>query len=81
MNKTFETPDPVALYVELGAGSLTVDATDTDQTQVEITGPRADEFAVEISGRNLAVVAPKGRFFGIGSDVRSVSTCDALTVR
>lgn len=72
MDKTFTTPDPVALYVGLGAGSLTVEATDTDQSSVEITGPRADEFTVELSGRNLAVVAPKGRFLGIGNDSHTV---------
>jgi DUF4097 and DUF4098 domain-containing protein YvlB len=68
MNKTFTTPDPVALYVELGAGSLTVEAADTDESRIEVTGPRAEEFTVEHNGRNLAVLAPKGRFFGIGSD-------------
>jgi len=68
MNKTFTTPDPVALYVELGAGSLTVEATDTDESRIDVTGPRAEEFTIEQQGRNLAVIAPKGRFFGIGSD-------------
>jgi DUF4097 and DUF4098 domain-containing protein YvlB len=68
MNRTFTTPDPVALYVELGAGSVTVEAADTDETRVDISGPRAEEFAVDLHGRNLAVMAPKGRFFGIGTD-------------
>src|SRR4051794_16419697 len=68
MQKTFSTPDPVALFVELGAGSLTVEATDTSEARVEVSGPRADEFAIELHGRNLAVVAPKGRFFGVGNE-------------
>jgi DUF4097 and DUF4098 domain-containing protein YvlB len=72
MHKTFDTPDPVALYVELGAGDLTVEATDTGQTQVDITGPRAEDFTVDQHGRNIAVVAPKGRFFGIGTDSHTV---------
>lgn len=72
MQKTFETPDTVALYVELGAGTLAVEATDTTRTQVDITGPRAEEFTIEQSGRNLAVIGPKGRFFGIGSDDHTV---------
>lgn len=68
MLQTFTTPEPVALYVELGAGKLRVDATETAESQVEISGPRAEEFVVELQGRNLAVVAPKSRFFGIGAD-------------
>jgi DUF4097 and DUF4098 domain-containing protein YvlB len=68
MSQTFQTPDPVELYVELGSGSLTVEATDTDQTRVEISGPRADDFTVEQRGRHVVVVPPKSRFFGIGTD-------------
>jgi len=72
MNKTFTTPDPVALYVALGAGALTVEAADTDESVVDISGPRAEEFTVEHRGRNLAIVAPKGRFLGIGHDSHTV---------
>jgi DUF4097 and DUF4098 domain-containing protein YvlB len=68
MNQTFPTPEPVALYVELGAGSLTVEAADTDETQVDVSGPRAEEFTVEQRGRHVVVVPPKSRFFGIGTD-------------
>ncbi|HET6166761.1 MAG TPA: DUF4097 family beta strand repeat-containing protein [Marmoricola sp.] len=73
MQKTFTTPDPVALHVEVGSGTVTIDAIETDESTVTITGPRADEFVVELSGRNLAVVAPRGRFFGTDKhDVRVV---------
>jgi hypothetical protein len=72
MNQTFETPDPVAVYAELGSGSLTVEATDTARSTVEITGPRADDFTVEHRGRHLVVVPPKSRFFGIGTDDHAV---------
>ena len=72
MKKTFSTPDPVALFVELGSGAVTAEAADTDESTVEIIGPRADEFEVEFSGRQLEVVAPKSRFFGIGNDSHSV---------
>jgi DUF4097 and DUF4098 domain-containing protein YvlB len=64
MQQTFSTPDPVGLYVEVGAGTITANATDTDESRVEITGPRSEEFTVEFSGRQLSIVAPKGRFFG-----------------
>src|SRR3954468_430144 len=72
MHKTFSTPDPVALFVELGAGRLSVEATDTSETRVDVSGPRAEEFAIEMHGRNLAVVAPKGRFFGVGNEDHTV---------
>lgn len=72
MQQTFQTPDPVALYVELGSGDLAVEATETDESRVEVSGPRADEFTVELSGRHLAVLAPKGRFLGIGNDSHTV---------
>ena len=72
MKKTFSTPDPVALFVELGAGAITAESADTDESTVEITGPRAEDFSVELSGRELAVVAPKGRFFGVDNDSHHV---------
>lgn len=72
MNKTFQTPDPVALYVELGAGSLTVEAADTSESQVEISGPRAEDFTVESRGRHLVVVPPKSRFLGLDTASHTV---------
>src|SRR3954447_26375388 len=72
MQKTFSTPEAVALYVELGAGSLTVEAAETSETRVEVSGHRADEFTIELHGRNLAVLSPKGRFFGVGNEDHTV---------
>jgi DUF4097 and DUF4098 domain-containing protein YvlB len=64
MKQTFPTPNPISLYVELGSGQLDTISTDTDEAVVEIEGSRADEFSVGLSGNQLAVVAPRGRFFG-----------------
>jgi DUF4097 and DUF4098 domain-containing protein YvlB len=74
MEKTFTTPDPINLYVELGAGRLIVAGEDVDSAVVEVRGPRAEEFVVELTGSQLAVVAPRSRFFGHGDshDVRVV---------
>jgi DUF4097 and DUF4098 domain-containing protein YvlB len=72
MLKTFTTPDPVALYVELGSGDLVVAGTDTTESTVEITGPRAEEFTVDQSGRQLSVIAPRSKFFGVGNDSHTV---------
>ncbi|MET3962178.1 DUF4097 and DUF4098 domain-containing protein YvlB [Marmoricola sp. OAE513] len=64
MKKQFPTPAPTSLYVELGAGLLTAEATDTAETTVEVSGPRAEEFKVGRTGDKISVVAPHGRFFG-----------------
>ena len=38
MEETFDTPGPVSLSIELGAGDIEVQATDAAQTRVRITG-------------------------------------------
>jgi DUF4097 and DUF4098 domain-containing protein YvlB len=69
MQKTFSTPQPTSLYVELGSGSVTLACADVDQTTVEVTGKDAEEVTVEERGRQIVVIAPKNRstFFG-GND-------------
>jgi DUF4097 and DUF4098 domain-containing protein YvlB len=64
MNRTFHTPEPIELFVELGSGDIATRAVESDETTVEITGPRAEEFAVDQSGNRVSVVAPKARFGG-----------------
>ncbi|UUZ61360.1 DUF4097 family beta strand repeat-containing protein [Nocardioides sp. B-3] len=59
MERTFETPRPIELYVESGSGSITVTAADVDRTDVTVTGERAEEFVVEQRGDPSPVVAPK----------------------
>lgn len=70
----FDTPQPVELFAEIGKGSITVDATDTDRTTVLVAGRDADQVAVRQDGRQISVVAPRqrGSFFGGDSrlDVR-----------
>lgn len=82
--ETFHTPEPIELYVELGSGSLTTDARDTAQTEVSITGPRADEFDIEEHPGRIAIIAPKQRF-GFGSDKHDVRvtlpTASSLVVK
>ena len=57
----YETLNPVALYVEIGAGEVDVTATDTTESTVHLTGRHADEVDVSFDGRNLSVVARKRR--------------------
>ncbi|KRE93916.1 hypothetical protein ASG76_10870 [Nocardioides sp. Soil774] len=63
---TFDTPEPIDLYVENGRGLVDVTATSTTETTVRITGDRADEFDVRDLGDRIAIIAPtrSGGFFG-----------------
>ncbi len=68
----FETPEPLRLAIQLGAGAIEITATETDATTVEINGPRADEFEVAQRGSTLAVVAPRTHGFFGGRDEHQV---------
>lgn len=61
MQKTFETPGPTNLYVELGSGSLTVHTDDVATTTVDVTGRDAADTTVEERGRQVVVLAPRNR--------------------
>ena len=75
MERTFDTPEPVELYVELGTGEVRIEATETSTTEVTATGAHADEVTVEQRGTRIAVVGPKRRtgFLG-GSDSKILLT-------
>lgn len=59
--RSFDTPRPVSLYVELGKGSVRVRAADTTESQVEVSGRDAAEVLVEQEGDQINVVAPRQR--------------------
>lgn len=76
MQRTFSTPDPVSLYVELRSGDLVVTADDTDETVVDVTGREADDprtISVEQHGDKVTVVALAGRHGFFGSSQESLS--------
>lgn len=82
----YETHEPVALYVEIGSGTIDVTATDTTESHVEITGRHADEVEVSLEGRDLRIVAPRRRtgFFNDDSSLFvtvTVPTTSDLAVR
>ncbi|GAA1914056.1 DUF4097 family beta strand repeat-containing protein [Nocardioides hwasunensis] len=71
VDHAFATPEPIDLYVENGRGSVVVTASDTTETTVRITGPRAEEYdvrhLVDGPGRaRVAILAPhrNGGIFG-----------------
>jgi DUF4097 and DUF4098 domain-containing protein YvlB len=77
MQRTFTTPDPVSLYVELRAGDLVVETGDTAETVVDVNGRNddTDDVVVDQRGEEILVVAKQGRggFFASSShklDVR-----------
>lgn len=60
---TFMSTAPAKLFVEFGKGNLEVQATDTDETVVEIDGDDAESLVVEQSGDTINIVDPhKGPF-------------------
>jgi DUF4097 and DUF4098 domain-containing protein YvlB len=58
MQKTFDTPTPTDLYVELGSGDLDLRCDDVVQTTVDIVGKDADEVVVEQRGEQIVILAP-----------------------
>lgn len=82
----FETLRPVSLYVELGKGSVEVEATDTTESHVTITGRDADHVVVDQDGDEISIVAPRQRTGFLSGDptvhvVVSVPTGSDLAVK
>ena len=55
MHHTFSTPTAADLHVQIGAGTVSVTATDTDRTDIEVTGSGADDVLVEQVGHRITV--------------------------
>ena len=71
MQRTFTTPEPVSLYVELGSGELVLTAGETTETVVDVDGKNAEDVVVDQRGDEILVVA-KSRsagFFGSSHDL------------
>ena len=66
MNRQFETPEPIDLYVELGKGDVDIRAMSTGTTTVDVEGRDAEEVTVTFENNRLSVIAPKenGSWFG-----------------
>lgn len=61
MKYTFNTPEAIVLHTEVGAGQVTVQATDTTVSTIELAGKLADATRVEQDGRTISVITPKQR--------------------
>jgi DUF4097 and DUF4098 domain-containing protein YvlB len=66
VERGFDTPAPIDLFVENGSGSVAITATETQRTTVHVAGKYADEVSISQDGEGVSVVAPKlrGGFFG-----------------
>jgi DUF4097 and DUF4098 domain-containing protein YvlB len=60
MQRTFTTPHPVSLFVDLQAGDLVVHTDDSTETVVEVSGKDTDGVVVDQRGDEIVVVA-RGR--------------------
>jgi DUF4097 and DUF4098 domain-containing protein YvlB len=71
MQRTFSTPTPVSLFVELRAGDLVVHAGAAEETVVDVSGGDADDVTVEQHGDEISVVAGRrgNGFFGSSRQV------------
>jgi DUF4097 and DUF4098 domain-containing protein YvlB len=59
MNRQFETPEPIELYVEIGKGKVEIRATGTATTNLDIEGRDAEEVEVTFADNRLSVIAPR----------------------
>ncbi len=91
LDLTFDTPEPIELYVENGRGLVDVSATGSTTTTVRITGDRAEEYDVRDlrdghGPHRIAILAPKRDGGIFGKDPRAevvveVPVASRLTVK
>lgn len=76
MDRTFETPNPPDLAIEIGSGRVEVLAGETNgRTLVTVTGKGAEETTVEQQGNTISIIGPRSRHgfsFTFGSNQLSV---------
>jgi DUF4097 and DUF4098 domain-containing protein YvlB len=76
MQHVFSTPEPAVLFIELGSGNVSVQASDVDQTVIDVTGHKAEEVVVEQRGHEIVVIAPKRvGFMSNTRDLNVIVTC------
>ncbi|MCW2833808.1 MAG: hypothetical protein JWN68_1761 [Nocardioides sp.] len=87
MERSFETPQPIELYVECHSGRVTITAADVTRTEVTVTGKHAEEVVIEQREDRIQVVAPRsGMGFIVGAGQRAeisvvMPAHSALTVK
>ncbi|CAN5188875.1 hypothetical protein BH18ACT9_BH18ACT9_21130 [soil metagenome] len=68
MQKSFGTPGPTSMYVEIASGEVHVRAAEVTETLVDVSGKDAGEVVVESRGEQIVVIGPqrRGGFLGSG---------------
>jgi DUF4097 and DUF4098 domain-containing protein YvlB len=83
MQRTFATPQPISLFVELRSGDVVVHAEDTAETVVEVSGRGAEDVIVDQRGKEIVVIAkqPRHGFFDTSSQDLSIQVSVPLDSR
>lgn len=68
MERTFETPQPPTLQLDLNSGSVSVTASATAETTVRVEGPQAESFRIEYDGHRVLVSPPRIGFRPLAHD-------------
>lgn len=54
----FDTPEALPIYIQVGRGRVTLTATDTNRSLVQLTGPGAEDVQVTLDEGTLEVIQP-----------------------
>jgi DUF4097 and DUF4098 domain-containing protein YvlB len=84
MERTFETPTPVDLHVELDRGRVTIAAGDTTESTIRVEGDQPERVRIEQTGNQLSAIVDRRSIFDFGSALQvwvTVPTDSRVLVR
>src|SRR5262249_45582912 len=67
-SETFSTPEPPILRINLPSGDIHLEATDTAETSVALSGPKEEEARIEQRRDEIVVEIEGKKLFGRGGD-------------
>ncbi len=70
MEYTFETPEPVDLYLELDRGQVTVTAVATGQSSLRVEGDQPERLQVHADGNRIRAVVERRSLFDFAPSLR-----------
>ena len=78
---TFTTPHPIRLDLDNGSGRVTVRATETGETTVEVSGRHADEVVVSHDGDTVSVTGIRAKIpTSLNIGVATIITSDGKRI-
>jgi DUF4097 and DUF4098 domain-containing protein YvlB len=72
--ETFQTPEPPSLRVSIPSGSVRIEAIETGETKVELSGPNEEEARIEMRRNEIVIEVERKKLFGSRGDWRLVVT-------